>query len=568
MVVDPDKDKIYTKRKTRLSNLPAERSPETPAPKYPSDGWGKSLERMPPFSRAEMNQHIESSGKKVGNADNHSIPTNLRKAKTFLRDEYLKDIEANSNQRYFYLRAKCYHSFRKNDAPHSLRFVLCIVSGEVMHANCSCKAGKVGYCNHVLALMFKGCKFSLYDSQATDDLDNEDDEQPNLACTSQLQRWHAKGCGENIYPQPVMEVTVSKTKLDETKTREGVKSLLYEARMKPTHDLQAEADLKETLQGINPQFGLSLMAAENSPTAFVQTKFGESQTGSFCSYQLTHTEANFSATIDIASIPRLNNSPPSELTYPRFPLSAMDTFDIPDNLDDAEKALIQTLEVDENSINSIESATREQSNSECWKNERKYRFTASRFQLISKRQRNHDKFAAELINPKPFSSRHVEHGLKYEPIALREYEKVMLTRKTPVKVLNCGLVISQHMPILAGSPDARVVDFGCERHFGLAEVKCPETKFHVTPLEACEDPTFCCEAVNGHCKLKRNHAYFAQVQDQMGVSGAYWCDFIVYTKKGISVERIAFDPAYWAEFRQKLVSYYFANFIKHAAKAV
>ena len=103
----------------------------------------------------------------------------------------------------------------------------------------------------------------------------------------------------------------------------------------------------------------------------------------------------------------------------------MDTFDIPDNLDDAEKALIQTLEVDENSINSIESATREQSNSECWKNERKYRFTASRFQLISKRQRNRDKFAAELINLKPSSSRHVEH--KYEPIALREYEKVMLT---------------------------------------------------------------------------------------------------------------------------------------------
>jgi len=75
------------------------------------------------------------------------------------------------------------------------------------------------------------------------------------------------------------------------------------------------------------------------------------------------------------------------------------------------------------------------SNSECWKKERKYRFTASRFQLISERQRNHDKFAAQLINPKPFSSRHVEHGLKYEPIALREYKKIMLTRKTPVKVL-------------------------------------------------------------------------------------------------------------------------------------
>ena len=109
--------------------------------------------------------------------------------------------------------------------------------------------------------MFKACKFSLYDSKKTDDLNQENDEHPDLACTSQLQRWHAKGRGENIHPQPVMEVTVSKTKLDETKTREGLKSLLYEARMNPSHDLQAEVELKKTLQGINPLFSLSLMAA-------------------------------------------------------------------------------------------------------------------------------------------------------------------------------------------------------------------------------------------------------------------------------------------------------------------
>lgn len=103
VVVDPDPDKIYTKQKNRLSKLPINCSP-----KYPSHGWGNSLERMPPFTRAEMNQHIESSGKGVGNADHYSIPTNLRKAKTFLKDEYLKYIGANSDQRYFYLRAKCY----------------------------------------------------------------------------------------------------------------------------------------------------------------------------------------------------------------------------------------------------------------------------------------------------------------------------------------------------------------------------------------------------------------------------------------------------------------------------
>ena len=131
-----------------------------------------------------MNQHVANSGKRVANAEHHSIPTNLKKAKTFLKDEYLKEIEANSDQRYFYLKAKCYHSFRKSEAPHDLRFTMCIVSGQVIHANCSCKAGKVGYCNHVLALMFKACKFSLFDSKSTEDLCQKDDEQPDLACTS------------------------------------------------------------------------------------------------------------------------------------------------------------------------------------------------------------------------------------------------------------------------------------------------------------------------------------------------------------------------------------------------
>ena len=244
MLVDPDPDEIYTKRKARFSSaVPNDHvSPVTSSVKYPSDGWGKSLERMPCFTRAEMNQHVANSGKRVANAEHHSIPTTLKKAKTFLKDEYLKEIEANSDQRYFYLKAKCYHSFRKSEAPHDLRFTMCIVSGQVIHATCSCKAGKVGYCNHNPALMFKACKFSLFDSKSTEDFCQEDDEQPDLACTSQLQKWHKKGRGDKISAQPVMEVTISKTKLDDSKTR-GVKCLLYDARSNPAHDVQAEMNL-------------------------------------------------------------------------------------------------------------------------------------------------------------------------------------------------------------------------------------------------------------------------------------------------------------------------------------
>lgn len=232
-----------------------------------------------------------------------------------MQDEYLKDIEANSDQRYFYLRAKCYHSFKKSEAPHDLCFTLCIVSGQVLHATCSCKAGRVGYCDHVLALMFKACKFSLFDSKATDDLCKDEDEQPDLACTSQLQKWHKKGCSEKISAQPMMEVTITKIKLDDTKSKEGVKCLLYEAISNPSHDVEAERKFKETPKDINPQMALALM----------KTKFGESQIGPICSYQLSHTEANFVATVDISSMPR-DVTKETELTYPRFPLSSFSDF--------------------------------------------------------------------------------------------------------------------------------------------------------------------------------------------------------------------------------------------------
>jgi len=63
-------------------------------------------------------------------------------------------------------------------------------------------------------------------------------------------------------------------------------------------------------------------------------------------------------------------------------------------------------------------------------------------------------------------------------------------KMTPVKVLKNGFVVCLDMPFLGGSPDGKVVDFGCHYHFGLAKVKCPETKFQVTPLDACQDLNF------------------------------------------------------------------------------
>ena len=241
-------------------------------------------------------------------------------ATTFLRDEYLTKIESCRDQRYFFMRCKCYLFFRKNDFPHNVFLALCIVSGEVKDSKCSCVAGSLGYCNHSLALMLKACKFSRYGSQNANDLENEADQIPEQACNSKLQTWHQKGRSETIYSQPVMDVVVSKTKLEDTKRgNEGIHSLLYEARNNVLYNSAEEKQIKQAIRDINRQMGLAQFVNLGSETELKETRFGYSLVGSYVSYQLTHTESNFNVCVDISSVPRgrKNNQP---LTYPRFPL--------------------------------------------------------------------------------------------------------------------------------------------------------------------------------------------------------------------------------------------------------
>ena len=425
--------------------------------------------------------------------DHHTVPTRLIKARRFLDDEYLEDIECVSDSRYFFFKAKCCHSFRKSDPPHNLQIALCILSGEVVSASCSCVAGKVGFCNHVLALMFKMCKYTLFSATSTKDLSEEQEQQSSVACTSQLQQWHKKGGGKNIAPQPVMTVQVTKVKDAESTSRSGIKLLVYDAKMKHTHNLATEQNFKEQLRKIDSNMGLSQMANEQTDeesARHVETKFGKFQVGSFLSYQGALTEPHFEATASINCILRLDQVNNDALHYPRFPLRDTDSMVIPDNLSENDHKLLQSLTLVEDEINKLETQTRKQAGCPKWKEIRKFRFTASQYHLISKRQRNHATFAEQLLNPTSVSSRYLEHGKKYEPVALMEYEKFMFNRKAPVKVLPCGLVVSKGCSLLGATPDAQVVDFGCTDYFGIAEVKGPYTKYHVSPLDACTDPKF------------------------------------------------------------------------------
>ena len=269
----------------------------------------------------------------------------------------------------------------------------------------------------------KICKFSLYECKTVHELENEEDMQPKQACTSSLQKWHRKARGDSINPQTAMEVLVAKTYLKQTRSSArdpGVGCTLYEARNNIRGQKADEEKLLATLKELNPNMALAqIMTPRSDSISLVETKFGRSPQGSYASYQLALTEDNFKVFCDITPIPRGNPSNHGEhiVTYPRFLLSSQsnEQFEIPADLSEAEKSLLKRLQVDEDKLNDIKIKTRSQSECPEWKLERKFRFTASNFGLIRDRKRNHESLVKNLINPKPFSSRYTNHGLKYEP---------------------------------------------------------------------------------------------------------------------------------------------------------
>ena len=84
---------------------------------------------------------------------------------------------------------------------------------------------------------------------------------------------------------------------------------------------------------------------------------------------------------------------------------------------------------------------------------------------------------------------------------------------------------------------------------------------HDTPEMACSSKAFCSSletTTDGAVvNLKTRHAYYSQVQGQMAITGRKWCDFVIYTLKNLSVERIYFDQAFWdGELLPKLTDFY------------
>ena len=207
----------------------------------------------------------------------------------------------------------------------------------------------------------------------------------------------------------------------------------------------------------------------------------------------------------------------------------------------------------------IERSTQKQRHSSVWYNVRKFRLTASRFGEIYYRKAKTppDVLIKQLLYPHQLTTQAVTWGIDHETAAIQAYIEYQNNKgHKGLSVTAAGFYINPNFSFLGASPDGAVTDPSSEEPYGLVEIKCPYSHRDITPEEACSKKGFYCSLENSTVILRHSHKYFCQVQGQMAICNRPWCDFVVYTSKGISCERIKFRPSFWNKMLDKLTTFY------------
>ena len=227
-------------------------------------------------------------------------------------------------------------------------------------------------------------------------------------------------------------------------------------------------------------------------------------------------------------------------------------------------AFKESLRLTPEKIREIERETVDQSQSPLWFSARRYRLTASMFGKVLQHLPSTppDSLVKQLLHPQQFSTSATEWGRQQESTALKTYvEHQTSLGHDGLIAVRAGFTICEEYPFLGASPDSCVNDPSCADQFGLVEIKCPYKYRNLSPEDAASNSDFCSvlsvQAGRKGLQLKRSHQYYSQIQGQLAITQRVWCDFVIFTTRGISVERISFDLEYWKnKLLPKLTAFY------------
>ncbi|PFX11550.1 Inhibitor of growth protein 5 [Stylophora pistillata] len=127
------------------------------------------------------------------------------------------------------------------------------------------------------------------------------------------------------------------------------------------------------------------------------------------------------------------------------------------------------------------------------------------------------------------------------------------------QVKYCGMLVDKEHPWLHATPDFMASCSCCGD--GCGEVKCPYGIENGDFETYISKKTSCLEKVNGELRLKKNHQYYYQVQQQLNITKLKYCDFVVFAfnvnnQPMIFQERIYPDFNLWELLQPKLTKFW------------
>ncbi|KAJ8278234.1 hypothetical protein GJAV_G00085400 [Gymnothorax javanicus] len=118
----------------------------------------------------------------------------------------------------------------------------------------------------------------------------------------------------------------------------------------------------------------------------------------------------------------------------------------------------------------------------------------------------------------------------------------------------CGVLVHPDIPWMVSSPDGLIYDPGAQPTFGLLEMECTS----VSSYTDCS----CIEVQDGTPVLKPTHPYYWRIQGHLLVSGLEWCDFLLYSREDMLIQRIRRDVAVIKEIRAKVDHFFFKAYLQ------
>ncbi|XP_057305548.1 uncharacterized protein LOC130643085 [Hydractinia symbiolongicarpus] len=451
------------------------------------------------------------------------------KSYRYFRCNFVKEIFYNDiceESKYCVLRCRVTPSQSIHNKPYHVWAIIekdgARPGGRIKSAHCTCVAGLLGGCNHVIAMLFR--IEAAVSTGAT-----------KPGSTSLLAKWNVPtGTKTTVINGPICDMTFHKhhyrkgnksTERDVYITNEAYKSFSTDSiSTDPRH---VRAKLFERLKTLAPN------------SCFVELLTGTTKRKNI----VEQAEDMPLGIKQIAKKFKIDHNKTSEENVQIF---------------------TKSINIENTQIKAIEINTRTQSQSTEWYNQREGRLTASNFKKICSRvktlENNENESSKNIVNSllcaKPFETFATRHGTATEPHAKTAVVKVLKEcGHKNVLFSDVGSIVFKDYPYISASPDLKIECNCCGK--GLVEIKCPYTirddKPSVLNLQQLENQ-------DGNISLKKNHSHYYQIQGQLGIASFSHCWYFVFTHHGHYIEKILFEQEFFDNIIQSLNLFWYKHF--------